>query len=287
MRLWFDVENGIDVKALIVYGKKGFTLIELLVVIAIIALLLSILMPSLQKMQMQVKTLVCTVNCRSLSAAWSAYASANDGMIVSSMTGYSSYSNHLSMVPLLCPNPWVDWAGYPPLEYDDPADIELQIQTVERGALYPYVQTTKAYRCPLSKKGQAKCYSISDVMGNIEVASAPERGGEQLVIKTTQIKLASGRIVFLDEDDISYGGYSVYYDRASWWDWPPFRHNNGVTLGYADGHADYYKWREKDTLDLTRKIREDPSSVTVGDLSQPGNEDLIKMQRGIFGALGY
>ncbi|MBW1792668.1 MAG: prepilin-type N-terminal cleavage/methylation domain-containing protein [Deltaproteobacteria bacterium] len=126
------------------YRKKGFTLIELLVVIAIIALLLSILLPSLQKVQMQVKTLICTANCRSLSTAWTAYASANDGMIVSSMTGYSNYFTHLSMVPLVCPNPWVDWAGYP--DYDDPANRELQIQAVERGVLYPYVETIKAYR---------------------------------------------------------------------------------------------------------------------------------------------
>jgi len=268
-----------------VYRKKGFTLIELLVVIAIIALLLSILMPSLQKMQMQVKTLVCTVNCRSLSAAWTAYASANDGMIVSSTTGYSSYSNHLSMVPLLCANPWVDWAGYP--NYDDPANKELQIQAVERGVLYPYVETIEVYRCPLSKKGQVKCYSIPDFFGNERIDGHISMGGQEALVKMGQIRMPSERIIFLDEDDISYGGFTVYYDQASWWDWPPSRHDDGITLGYADGHSEYYKWRGKDTLDLTRKIREDPGSVTVGDLSQPGNEDLFMIQKGIFGELGY
>ncbi|MBW1792667.1 MAG: hypothetical protein JRJ14_10515, partial [Deltaproteobacteria bacterium] len=60
-------------------------------------------------------------------------------------------------------------------------------------------------------------------------------GGQDALVKTGQISMPSERIIFLDEDDITYGGFTIYYDRPSWWDWPPSRHDDGVTLGYADG----------------------------------------------------
>jgi prepilin-type N-terminal cleavage/methylation domain-containing protein len=71
----------------IIYGKpkrigcgrsnaslKGFTLVELLVVIAIIALLLSILMPALQKVRKQTKQVICKSNLHQIAMAMFAYA---------------------------------------------------------------------------------------------------------------------------------------------------------------------------------------------------------------------
>src|SRR5690606_24232078 len=52
---------------------RGFTLIELLVVIAIIALLLSILLPSLSKAQEMGRTAKCISNQRQILAACSQY----------------------------------------------------------------------------------------------------------------------------------------------------------------------------------------------------------------------
>ena len=56
----------------------GFTLIELLVVIAIIALLLSIIMPSIQFVKKQAEHAVCLSNLGNLSKAWYAYSNEND-----------------------------------------------------------------------------------------------------------------------------------------------------------------------------------------------------------------
>ena len=54
--------------------KKGFTLIELLVVIAIIALLLSILMPSLAKVKEYSRRLVCSAHMRQFGLASHLYS---------------------------------------------------------------------------------------------------------------------------------------------------------------------------------------------------------------------
>lgn len=60
---------------------RGFTLIELLVVIAIISLLVSILLPSLQKAKELAKQAVCLSNLRNVGLGLQLYSSNNDGFI--------------------------------------------------------------------------------------------------------------------------------------------------------------------------------------------------------------
>jgi prepilin-type N-terminal cleavage/methylation domain-containing protein/prepilin-type processing-associated H-X9-DG protein len=60
---------------------RGFTLIELLVVIAIIALLMGILMPALQRVKKQARTVYCLSSLKQIGIAMTAYAFDNDDLI--------------------------------------------------------------------------------------------------------------------------------------------------------------------------------------------------------------
>ena len=59
--------------------KKGFTLIELLVVIAIIALLMSILMPALNRVKLSAKAAACQSNLHQWGIIWMTYAQDHEG----------------------------------------------------------------------------------------------------------------------------------------------------------------------------------------------------------------
>ena len=61
--------------------KNAFTLIELLVVVSIIALLVSILVPSLSKAKKQAETTVCLSNLRQIGFAANFYLSDNEEYI--------------------------------------------------------------------------------------------------------------------------------------------------------------------------------------------------------------
>jgi len=63
--------------------QRGFTLIELLVVIAIIALLMSILMPAMQRVKEQARTIKCMANLKQWALIIDTYVHENDSKFFS------------------------------------------------------------------------------------------------------------------------------------------------------------------------------------------------------------
>jgi len=71
---------------------NGFTLIELLVVIAIIALLMAILMPALQRVKKQARTVTCQASLHQWTLIWSMITTDRDGYFHQGLGGESQTS---------------------------------------------------------------------------------------------------------------------------------------------------------------------------------------------------
>ncbi len=258
----------------------GFTLIELLVVIAIIAILMAILMPALNRVREQGKRAVCLSNVKQLGLAWILYADDNNDKIVNGNTGKGGES------PIPADEDgWVHWAGY-----SDQTSEEDQIIAVKEGALFPYVKTERLYKCPTGLRGEMRTYSVVDSM-NGWPSSGPH------IKKRIDILRPGERVVFLDEGWVTFASWSIPYDRESWWgkvviqpgelkntnrnnDPPPIRHGDGTNFSFADGHSEYWKWKDPRTISY--------GMVELGsNPSQPGNPDLHKVQKAVWGKLGY
>ncbi|RKY06691.1 MAG: hypothetical protein DRP66_08305 [Planctomycetota bacterium] len=257
--------------------EKAFTLIELLVVIAIIALLLSVLLPSLKKVRDLGKRAVCLAHLHSLGISWVIYADENDGRITNAKTA--------RIHEIGSSNPRQFWMDWDPLNYHDeptwvgwwddgPADDEeAQMACLELGSLYPYNETTKVYRCPAGKKDQWRTSAIVDAMNGY--AGFTSVGGI-VIKKMTDLRSTGTRMVFIDEGFASTESWTIWPDRIQWWDRVPLRHGDGTTVTMADGHAEYWKWVDQRTIDFANGIG---NSVTTAQ----NNPDFNRLQVAIWG----
>jgi prepilin-type N-terminal cleavage/methylation domain-containing protein/prepilin-type processing-associated H-X9-DG protein len=193
--------------------------------------------------------------------------------------------------------PWIGcaWANlmsfYP---CPGPAPIECQKCAIESGALYRYVRQFKIYTCPDGKKGEIETFTIFDSMNgeylyryNDAVNASVVRS---LCFKTMgAIRKTSERAVFIDEGCATSDSFAVRYDRHFWYDYPPVRHGGGTTLSFADGHAEWWKWRSPDTIDFGKKYDSNPCSPPpfLDPANCPALNDLYRVQIACWGSINY
>ena len=236
------------------------------------------------------KRAVCLSNLKQLTVAWRQFASDHDGQLVNGMAGMARVS--ASVVQ----EGWVGvcWRG----NYlaDEQLPKAIQREEITSGALWPYIEELNLYRCPSGHPGAMVTYAIVDAMNGLS-RSGTASGGKGVRLGETTLWVRNldeivtpgpaKRIVFIDTGRAIPGSFSCHYEREAWWDDPPIRHNDGTTASFADGHVEYWQWKGAETVAYGRRNDSVYQINNRTPQTAEGQEDLHRLQRAVWGRLGY
>lgn len=285
--------------------KKAFTLIELLVVIAIIALLMSVIVPSLKLAKQKAASIVCMVNTKNLSLAWFSYKEDNNSELMSSCMEGITVNNRTIPGWIGAPR---DQAGIILSAYSGTVTDEDEFRGIELGAIYPYVNTYDVFNCPADKVKAANTdtldpekfvtYCVPDCFAGVH--GHPSGGGyaskDNRVYKYSNVKMPSNVYNFVESAETRNYialGHFVFGGRdldtkitgsqpEVWWGPMAINHGDSSTMGFADGHAERRKWQHpytKERLDRVLITGSYQLDLASGQNSS-NNEDIAYMAQG-------
>ncbi len=253
-------------------AASAFTLIELLVVIAIIAILASMLLPSLAKAKTKAQGIKCLSNGRQMTLAWRLYLDNNQDVVP------QSYG----------PNAWVQ--GSLDFNGGNRSNWDLN-QDIRKSLLWPYCGNAAGiWKCPADNSTvkysgsvypRVRSVSMNAWFDSTDVDSFGS--GFRIYKKLTDVT-DPGPVntwIFLDEreDSMNDGEFVVgmtgYPDNPRDWkivDYPACYHNGAAGFSFVDGHSEIKKWVDPRTKPVLR-----PGQLLPLNVASPNNPDAFWM----------
>lgn len=210
----------------------GFTLIELLVVISIIALLLSILLPSLQRAKESARTIVCSTRLKNIGLACNMY--------IMDQSKFLPYAYDMKSGGWCWPNAWAgDYLG----QGIHKADYSFANEGWKRTA-------SDYFSCPSRKNHPVTPWGYEVFGYGMNVNFGMILWGIPYK-RISDIRSPSRTILMLDVEGTDTDGSQFYLTNQAW-DNYAYRHGNSLNILFFDGHVG--KAREEDLpLDRTKR----------------------------------
>ena len=233
-------------------STRGFTVVELLTVIAVIAILASLLLPSMGAVKARSQAAACANHKKQLTFAWLIYADDHQDRLV---PNFGADRLHATAV-----RNWDDnWVNNRMTWELDMGNTNTAFADAAKLTEYT-TRVVPLYRCPsdhvvsaIQRKAgwNARVRSIS-MNGMLGDPGPSFKNGLNLnnpnyvqFLNLAAIQNTAGTFVLLDEhpDSINDGYFLNVGDSDEWVDLPGSYHNGAATLSFADAHLEVHPWR--------------------------------------------
>jgi len=273
---------------------KAFTLVELLVVIGIIAILISLLLPALNKARAQATRLKCESNMRTLMQGIAMYSGESKNCLP-----YCNWGVPSMPTPSVYGYGWLYAYQDKRVGYDSTINgacpTPYPSRGIETGVLWPYVRQAAIYRCPLDIEqgvwtgtefltsylmNGAQCAYGGVTLSGTNAALTTTMPG----IKATQFTHSADCVILWEVMEQTTGG--VGNSGAAWNDGASYpseevlaiRHDNGANVAFLDGHVEwwdpgtwYYQSEQPTGLYQSTLPANTPSKLWCNPLSSNGH----------------